>query len=193
MLSHYPYDISIRMLKNNGKLSNKVQISPFFLVSTKTTNQPKRCSTVSPLSSWTSIKLLSSELVSSPHVCVHTELSSDYFCMENLGTLSPKLTLYWATLKKVVQTPLTWKIFIFWHFLRNHFAFCNFIMLSDFSWQPNCQKSGKIWGTPRSLAVGEKVILDTFLLSYYMPRNRRGIISCNSSSYFLHYIGREGA
>ena len=82
-----------------GSYPIKYKYPLFFLVSTKTTNQPKRCSTVSPLSSWTSIKLLSSELVSSPHVCVHTELSSDYFCMENLGTLSPKLTLYWCSKK----------------------------------------------------------------------------------------------
>ena len=43
MLSHYPYDISIRMYKNNGKLSNKVQISPcsFFLLSTRNCVSPR--------------------------------------------------------------------------------------------------------------------------------------------------------
>ena len=101
-----------------GSYPIKYKYPLFFLVSTKTTNQPKRCSTVSPLSSWTSIKLLSSELVSSPHVCVHTELSSDYFCMENLGTLSPKLTLYWATLKKWFKPHLLEKYLYFGIFLE---------------------------------------------------------------------------
>ena len=107
-----------------GSYPIKYKYPLFFLVSTKTTNQPKRCSTVSPLSSWTSIKLLSSELVSSPHVCVHTELSSDYFCMENLGTLSPKLTLYWATLKKWFKPHLLEKYLYFGIFLEIilHFA-----------------------------------------------------------------------
>ena len=106
MLSHYhmifPYEC-IRIM-GSYPIKYKYPLALFFCSArscVSKTNQKTRV-VVSPLSSWTSIKVLSSKLVKllSPLLtCVCTELSSDYFCMENLGTLSPKLTLYWCPKK----------------------------------------------------------------------------------------------